>query len=74
MDTVTQWQKILDFCAAHGSTTNQDCYRMGINSPTKRISEMRYSGKYIVETEVERKYDADGKYLTRYNRYWIREA
>lgn len=71
MDKATQKMKILRYCAEHGSITVRDaCVKLDINSPTKRISEMRKSGKYDVQT-VEEIRIKDGGKVVRYNRYFI---
>ena len=45
MNPATQKGKILEYCAAHGSITIRDAFeKLNINSPSKRISEMRYAG------------------------------
>lgn len=64
---VSQRRKILDYCAEHGSITNRDAMvTLLINSPTKRISELKSMG-YIVDTEWEKGDNA------RYKRYFIKE-
>lgn len=71
MDKATQRNKILAYCEQHGSITIRDAFtKLNINSPTKRISEIRNSGKYIVRTVDESKTDADGN-TTRWKRYFI---
>lgn len=68
----TQIAKILAFCAEHGSITVRDaCVRLNINSPTKRISEMRLSGLYDVEDITESKVD-EYNMPVRYKRYFIK--
>lgn len=69
----TQIGKILAYCAEHGSITVRDaCVKLDINSPTKRISEMRLSGNYDVQSIEEIKVKDDGG-TVRYNRYFIRK-
>lgn len=64
----SQRQRIVNHCREHGSITNRDAMiTLCINSPTKRISELRDRG-YIVDTEWERGENA------RYKRYYIREG
>lgn len=70
MDKATQRNKILAYCAEHGSITVREAFELGINSPTKRISEMRKSGLYNVDTLDERRTDADG-ITKRWTRYFI---
>lgn len=71
MDKATQRSKILAYCAEHGSITVREAFTLlGINSPTKRISEIRRSGEYKVAVEEERYTDLDGN-TKRWNRYYI---
>jgi predicted ArsR family transcriptional regulator len=71
MDKATQRNKILAYCAEHGSITVREAFtELGINSPTKRISEMRKSGDYKVETEEESRTDQNG-ITKRWKRYFI---
>lgn len=71
MDKATQRSKILAYCAEHGSITIREAFtELGINSPTKRISEMRKSGLYKVDTVEERRTDDNGV-TKRWNRYFI---
>lgn len=71
MDKATQRSKILAYCAEHGSITIREAFtELGINSPTKRISEMRKSGLYKVETIEERRTDLNGA-TKRWTRYFI---
>lgn len=73
MSKSTQIGKILAYCAEHGSITVRDaCVKLDINSPTKRISEMRLSGNYDVQSIEETKVKDDGS-TVRYNRYFIRK-
>ena len=73
MDKVTQRKKILAYCEQHGSITIRDAFtKLNINSPSKRISELRNSGKYIVSSVTESKTDTDGN-TTRWKRYFIHE-
>jgi predicted ArsR family transcriptional regulator len=70
MDKITQRQKILAYCAEHGSITVREAFeKLHINSPTKRISEMREAG-YEVETASEYREREDGSRVF-FNRYWI---
>lgn len=67
MDKATQKAKILQYCAEHGSITIRQAFEeLKINSPTKRISELRQSGFYEVTDIEEQRND------TRYKRYFIR--
>ena len=68
----TQIGKILAYCNEHGSITVRDaCVELDINSPTKRISEMRLSGDYDVQSIEETRVKDDGD-TVRYNRYFIK--
>ena len=70
--SATQKAKILAYCKEHGSITVRDmCTKLEINSPTKRISEMRHSGLYDVQSIEEVKVKDSGE-TVRYNRYFIR--
>lgn len=71
MDNATQRMKILAYCAEHGSITVREAFEvLNINSPTKRISEMRKSGLYRVDTLDESRTDANGV-TKRWTRYFI---
>lgn len=73
MDKATQRTKILTYCEQHGSITIREAFlHLNINSPSKRISEMRNSGQYSVKSIDESKTDADGN-TTRWKRYFINE-
>lgn len=73
MDKATQRMKILSYCEQHGSITIREAFtKLHINSPSKRISEMRNSGKYNVESIDESKTDKHGN-TTRWKRYFINE-
>jgi hypothetical protein len=73
MDKATQRMKILAYCEQHGSITIREAFmHLNINSPSKRISEMRNSGEYSVKSVDESKTDKDGK-TTRWKRYFINE-
>lgn len=74
MNTATQRGKILAYCAEHGSITIREAFtELNINSPSKRISEIRNSGKYIVDSVEESKSDTNGNTI-RWKRYFIKEA
>ena len=69
----TQRAKIVEYCKVHGSITARDAYvELDINSPRKRISELRRSG-FNVDTVTEYRTNSHG-IETRYNRYFITEA
>lgn len=73
MKTVSQQKKILDYCKKYGGITIREAFtRLNINSPSKRISELRNSGKYKVECVDECKTDINGRKI-RYKRYYINE-
>ena len=73
MDKVTQQKKILAYCEQHGSITIREAFtELNINSPSKRISEIRNSGNFIVNDVAESKTDEDGN-ITRWKRYFINE-
>lgn len=73
MDANTQKARILNYCACHGSITIREAFtKLNINSPSKRISELRNSGKYAVKSVEESRVD-DGGNTTRWKRYFINE-
>lgn len=73
MDKATQRGKILGYCAEYGSITIREAFeKLHINSPSKRISEMRLGG-YNVQTVDETKVKDSGE-VVRYKRYFIREG
>lgn len=73
MSKLSQRMKILAFCSEHGSITVRDAVvKLNINSPTKRISEMRQAG-YDVQTETEVRLKDNGE-TVRYKRYFISEG
>ena len=72
MDKATQRGKMFAYCEAHGSITVREAFEyLNINSPTKRISEMRQSGDYDVQDITETKTKEDGD-VVRFKRYFIR--
>ena len=72
MDKLTQRMKILAYCKEHGSITIRDAFeRLNINSPSKRISEMRKSPAFVVESVNETRINSKGE-TKRYKRYFIR--
>ena len=72
MDKATQRGKILDYCAQHGSITIREAFeKLHINSPSKRISELRLSGGYAVQAVDESREKDDGS-TVRYKRYFIK--
>lgn len=74
MDKATQKAKILAYCKKYGSITVRDAaVSLDINSPTKRISELRHSPDYEVKSIEETKVKESGE-TVRYNRYFIREV
>ena len=71
MDKATQKARILAYCKKHGSITIREAFeKLNINSPSKRISEMRLSGMYEVKQTEETKVNAAGE-TKRYKRYYI---
>jgi hypothetical protein len=73
MNTETQKAKIVKYCTEHGSITIREAFtKLNINSPTKRISELRNSARYKVESVEESKTDKHGN-TTRWKRYFINE-
>ena len=71
MDKATQKGKILRYCAEHGSITVREAFeKLHINSPTKRISELRRAG-YDVQTITESRAKDSGETVT-YKRYFIK--
>lgn len=73
MDKATQRSKILQYCAEHGSITVREAFvKLNINSPTKRISELRASG-YDVKTIDEIRVKENGE-TVKFRRYFISEG
>ena len=71
MNAATQKGKILQYCAEHGSITIREAFeKLYINSPSKRISELRNSGLYDVKAVEESRVNKDGETKT-YKRYYI---
>lgn len=71
MDVATQKGKILEYCAEHGSITIRDAFeKLNINSPSKRISELRKSGLYDVRAVEETRINNAGE-KKHYKRYFI---
>lgn len=71
MDKATQRKKILAYCEKHGSITNREASdKLYINSPTKRISELR-NGDYDVQDIWEERTNSIGEHV-RYKRYFIK--
>jgi hypothetical protein len=74
MDKATQKGKILQYCAEKGSITIREAFeKLFINSPSKRISELRNSGEYNVEAIEEIRVNGDGE-TVKYKRYFITRA
>jgi hypothetical protein len=67
---VTQKEKIVAFCKAHGSITVRDAVLMDINSPRKCISELRQT--HDVTDVDETRVNGAGE-TKRYKRYFIKE-
>ena len=71
MNPATQKGKILGYCAEHGSITIREAFeKLHINSPSKRISELRNSGLYDVKSVVETRVNAEGDEV-KFKRYFI---
>jgi hypothetical protein len=71
MNPATQKGKILGYCAEHGSITIRDAFeKLHINSPSKRISELRRSGDFDVQDITEYRVNADGVEV-KFKRYFI---
>ncbi len=74
MSKATQQQKILAYCNLKGSITIREAFeKLKINSPSKRISEMRHSSLYDVECETVYYTDDFGD-TGHFKRYFIKEA
>lgn len=72
MNPATQKGKILGYCAEHGSITIREAFeKLHINSPSKRISELRKAG-YDVQSIEERRTNAEGNEV-RFLRYYIKK-
>ena len=72
MDKATQRGLILAYCKEHGSITIREAFeKLKINSPSKRISELRKSGCYEVKSINEEKVNSSGE-RKRYKRYFIK--
>lgn len=74
MEREPQRAKILAYCAEYGSITIREAFGLDINSPSKRISEMRHSPDYVVDDIMEKVYTDDGKLKTKFKRYFIKEV
>lgn len=72
MDKLTQRMKILAYCKEHGSITIRDAFEeLHMNSPSKRISEMRKSPDFEVKSVNETRINGKGE-TKRYKRYFIK--
>ena len=70
MNPATQKGKIFGYCAEHGSITNREAaVLLNMNSPSKRISELRSAG-YDVQGIWEERVNSEGDKV-RYLRYFI---
>jgi hypothetical protein len=73
MNAETQKGKIVQWCAEHGSITIREAFtKLNFNSPSKRISELRNSNRYTVNSIEESRTDEGGN-TTRWKRYFIKE-
>lgn len=71
MDKATQRSKILAYMRDHGSITVREAFeKLYINSPTKRISELRRMG-FDIEGIEEVRENRNGK-TVRHRRYYLR--
>ena len=67
----TQCKKILSYIKENGSATVRELFiYCNINSPTKRLSEMRKMG--LIETVNCKKTNGRGE-TVRFNRYYLRQ-
>lgn len=74
MDKLTQRMKIVAYCKENGSITIREAFeKLAINSPSKRISELRKSPDYVVESVNVVKIKKNGE-IKRYKRYFIGEV
>ena len=72
MNPATQKGKILAYCAAHGSITIREAFeKLNINSPTKRISELKRCG-YDVKSFMEERVNSEGN-TVKFKRYFIND-
>lgn len=74
MDVKTQRQRIVAYCRAHGYITCRDAVMIGINSPTKRLSELRSDPQFTVTTIDVPVFGDDGKRVSHYYRYVVKEV
>lgn len=73
MTKETQRGRILAYCDKHGSITVREAFeKLNINSPTKRISELRQAGYDVMDVE-EVKEKQNGEKV-RYKRYFIKKG
>ncbi len=67
-----QRNRILAYLEENGSATNREIFLyLNINSPTKRLSELRQMG--LIDSETCTRTNADGE-TVRFSRYFLREA
>lgn len=72
MDKLTQRMKIFAYCQEKGSITIREAFeKLNINSPSKRISEMRKSPDFLVESVNVVRIKDNGE-TKRYKRYYIK--
>jgi hypothetical protein len=70
----THIAKVLAYCKKHGGiTVREAAVNLGINSPTKVISNMRHSDLYEVHDMWVTRVQDDGE-TVRYKRYFIKEC
>lgn len=70
---MSQREKILDYCDRFGSITVREAFeKLFINSPTKRISELRQAG-YDVSFTTEIRTNQQGETVN-FKRYFIKRV
>lgn len=70
---MTQKEKVLQYCAEHGSITAREAFNLNINSPRKVISDIRHSGHYDVQSVEETRKNKSGE-IVHFTRYFIKEV
>ena len=68
----TQRQLIIRYCEVFGSITVREAFELGVNSPTKRISEISRDPRYVVEKVDEDSINRWGEQV-HFRRYFIRK-
>lgn len=71
MDKITQQQRIVNYIRENGSATIRELFiYCNVNSPSKRISELRQMGLITTEKCVRTKPDGEN---VRFCRYYLKE-